>query len=314
MKSFSGKVAAITGAGSGMGRALALALARDGCHLALADCNEATLAQTAQLARTAALRTVGELRITTRVLDVAERTAMFDWAADTAAQHRHVNLVFNNAGVALSSTIEGMDYADLEWIVGINFWGVVHGTKAFLPYLKAAGEGHIVNTSSVFGLFAQPGMSGYNATKFAVRGFTEALRQELDLMRCGVSATCVHPGGIRTAIAQASRIAPNMIGFMVDSEQQGKDDFEKFFITSADDAACTILDGVRNNRRRVLIGRDARAADWLARALPAAYQALVVLQSRRMRRIAQERARARAAQPPDARAPQQRAAGKRAQP
>jgi len=265
MKNFTGKVAAITGAGSGMGRLLALALARDGCHLALADCNEATLAQTAQLAGAAALRTVGEVRITTRVLDVAARAAMFEWAADTAAQHLHVNLVFNNAGVALSSTVEGMEYADLEWIVGINFWGVVHGTKAFLPYLKAAGEGHIVNTSSVFGLFAQPGMSGYNATKFAVRGFTEALRQELDLMRCGVSATCVHPGGIRTAIAPASRIAPNMIGFMVDSEQQGKDDFERFFITSADDAARTILDGVRKNRRRVLIGRDARAADWLAR-------------------------------------------------
>ncbi|GAB2888308.1 SDR family NAD(P)-dependent oxidoreductase [Paraburkholderia jirisanensis] len=291
MKSFTGKVAAITGAGSGMGRSLALALAREGCHLALADLNEATLAQTAQLARAAALRTVGEVRITTRVLDVAARAAMFDWAADTVAQHQYVNLVFNNAGVALSSTIEGMEYADLEWIVDINFWGVVHGTKAFLPYLKATGEGHIVNTSSVFGLFAQPGMSGYNATKFAVRGFTEALRQELDLMRCGVSATCVHPGGIRTAIAQASRIAPNMIGFMVDSEQQGKDDFEKFFITSADDAARTILDGVRKNRRRVLIGRDARAADWLARTLPAAYQALVVLQTRRMRRIAQARAR-----------------------
>ncbi|MEC4511723.1 SDR family NAD(P)-dependent oxidoreductase, partial [Klebsiella pneumoniae] len=158
-----------------------------------------------------------------------------------------VNLVFNNAGVALSSTIEGMEYADLEWIVGINFWGVVHGTKAFLPHLKAAGEGHIVNTSSVFGLFAQPGMSGYNATKYAVRGFTEALREELDLMGCGVSATCVHPGGIRTNIAQASRIAKNMVGFMIEDEQQGKDDFEKFFITSADDAARTILAGVRRN-------------------------------------------------------------------
>ncbi|MFM0397238.1 SDR family NAD(P)-dependent oxidoreductase [Paraburkholderia phytofirmans] len=296
MKNFTDKVAAITGAGSGMGRSLAIQLAREGCHLALADRNAASLAETAQLAQAAAPQIVGSpLRITTRVLDVADRAAMFDWAAETAAQHQGVNLVFNNAGVALSSTIEGMDYADLEWIVGINFWGVVHGTKAFLPYIKASGDGHIVNTSSVFGLFSQPGMSGYNATKFAVRGFTEALRQELDLMKCGVSATCVHPGGIRTSIAQSSRIATNMVGFMLETEQQGKDDFEKFFITTADEAARVILDGVRRNRRRVLIGRDARAADWLARTLPAAYQALVVMQTRRMKRVAEKRAR-RAAQ------------------
>ncbi|MGF6647195.1 SDR family NAD(P)-dependent oxidoreductase [Paraburkholderia sp. GAS82] len=293
MKNFTDRVAAITGAGSGMGRSLAIQLAREGCHLALADRNTASLAETALLAEGAAPRIVGApLRVTTRVLDVADRAAMFDWAAETAAQHDRINLVFNNAGVALSSTIDGMDYADLEWIVGINFWGVVHGTKAFLPHLKASGEGHIVNTSSVFGLFAQPGMSGYNATKFAVRGFTEALRQELDLMKCGVSATCVHPGGIRTSIAQSSRIASNMVGFMIESEQQGKDDFEKFFITTADEAARTILDGVRRNKRRVLIGRDARAADWLARTLPAAYQALVVMQTRRLHRIAHKRARA----------------------
>jgi NAD(P)-dependent dehydrogenase (short-subunit alcohol dehydrogenase family) len=249
-----------------MGRALAIALAREGCHLTLADRNAASLAETAKLAAAAAPQQIGSpLHVTTRVLDVADRAAMFDWAAQSAAGHGRINLVFNNAGVALSSTIDGMEYADLEWIVGINFWGALHGTKAFLPYLKASGEGHVVNTSSVFGLFAQPGMSGYNATKFAVRGFTEALRQELDLMKCGVSATCVHLGGIRTDIVQSSRIATNMIGFMIEDERQGKDDFEKFFITSADEAARVILEGVRKNRRRVLIGRDARAADWLAR-------------------------------------------------
>ncbi|TGT19406.1 SDR family oxidoreductase, partial [Mesorhizobium sp. M3A.F.Ca.ET.174.01.1.1] len=127
------------------GRSLAIRLAREGCHLALADRNATSLEETARLAQAAAPHTVGApLLITTAVFDVSERNAMFAWAAETAREHRRVNLVFNNAGVALSSTIEGMDYADLEWIVGINFWGVVHGTKAFLPYLKASGEGHIV--------------------------------------------------------------------------------------------------------------------------------------------------------------------------
>ena len=205
--------------------------------------------------------------ITTQVLDVSDRQAMEHWAARCVAEHGQVNLVFNNAGVALSSTVEGVDYADLEWIVGINFWGVVHGTKAFLPHLKACGEGHVINTSSVFGLFAQPGMSGYNATKFAVRGFTESLRQELDMQRCGVSATCVHPGGIRTDICRSSRIDANMTGFLIHSEQQARADFEKLFITDADQAAKAILHGVRKNKRRVLIGRDAYFLDLLARCL-----------------------------------------------
>ncbi|AZF15959.1 SDR family oxidoreductase [Pseudomonas sp. R3-18-08] len=279
MKSFAGRVAAITGAASGMGRALALALAREGCHLALADKNSQGLEHTRDLVRTS---TLSPVTVTTQVLDVSDRQAMLEWAARCAAEHGQVNLVFNNAGVALSSTVEGVDYADLEWIVGINFWGVVHGTKAFLPYLKASGDGHIVNTSSVFGLFAQPGMSGYNASKFAVRGFTEALRQELDLQRCGVSATCVHPGGIRTDICRSSRIDANMTGFLIHSEQQARADFEKLFITDADQAAKVILQGVRKNKRRVLIGRDAYFLDLLARCLPAAYQALVVFASRRM--------------------------------
>ncbi|NWC60493.1 SDR family NAD(P)-dependent oxidoreductase [Pseudomonas veronii] len=279
MKSFNGRVAAITGAASGMGRALALALAREGCHLALADKNSQGLDQTVALIQTA---TLAPVRVTTQVLDVSDRHAMQDWAARCAAEHGQVNLIFNNAGVALSSTVEGVDYSDLEWIIGINFWGVVYGTKAFLPYLKASGDGHVVNTSSVFGLFAQPGMSGYNASKFAVRGFTEALRQELDLQRCGVSASCVHPGGIRTDICRSSRIDANMTGFLIHSEQQARADFEKLFITDADQAAKVILQGVRKNKRRVLIGRDAYVLDLLTRCLPAAYQALVVFASKRM--------------------------------
>jgi NAD(P)-dependent dehydrogenase (short-subunit alcohol dehydrogenase family) len=279
MKNFNGKVAAITGAASGMGRALAVALAREGCHLALADKNPQGLAQTVAQARAATLL---PLRISSQELDVGDREAMFAWAAASAAEHGQINLIFNNAGVALSSTVEGSSLADLEWIVDVNFWGVVHGTQAFLPYLRQSGDGHIINTSSVFGLFSQPGMSGYNATKFAVRGFTESLRQELDLQKSGVSATCVHPGGIRTDICRSSRIDANMTGFLIHSEQQARADFEKLFITDADQAAKVILNGVRKNKRRVLIGRDAYFLDLLARCLPAAYQALVVFASKRM--------------------------------
>jgi NAD(P)-dependent dehydrogenase (short-subunit alcohol dehydrogenase family) len=280
MNSFNGKVAAITGAASGMGRALAIALAREGCHLALADKNLQGLQQTVALAQAATLL---PLRITSRELDVGDREAVFDWAAATASEHGQVNLVFNNAGVALSSTVEGTSLADLEWIVDVNFWGVVHGTQAFLPHLKLSGDGHVINTSSVFGLFSQPGMSAYNATKFAVRGYTESLRQELDLLGVGVSATCVHPGGIRTDIARTSRIDDNLKGLLIDSEQQAREDFEKLFITSAEQAAKVILHGVRKNKRRVLIGRDAHALDLFVRLLPSVYQALVVFATRRLR-------------------------------
>ncbi|QET03180.1 SDR family NAD(P)-dependent oxidoreductase [Cupriavidus pauculus] len=284
MKVFRDKVAAITGAASGMGRALALDLAREGCHLALSDCNAHALAQTVADVGRIASRSAPMLRVTSAVVDVAQRDAVHAWADETADAHGCVNLIFNNAGVALSSTVDGMTYDDLDWIIGINFWGVVHGTKAFLPHLKATGEGHIVNTSSVFGLFAQPGMGAYNASKYAVRGFTEALRQELDLMNCGVSATTVHPGGIKTNIARASRVSPSVNGLLVRDAQQGRDEFEKFFITSPEKAARVILDGVRANRRRVLIGPDAVAADAMARLLPAAYQSLVVRETRRKRR------------------------------
>ncbi|MGE6494261.1 SDR family NAD(P)-dependent oxidoreductase [Cupriavidus metallidurans] len=277
MKDFHNKVAAITGAGSGMGRCLAIQLAQSGCHVAISDCNEAGLAQTA-----AEVRSVAPMvQVTSHRVDVADRAAVHAWADDVARAHGRVNLIFNNAGVALSSTVEGMAYDDLEWIIGINFWGVVHGTKAFLPHLKASGEGHVVNTSSIFGLFAQPGMGAYNASKYAVRGFTESLRQELDLMDCGVSATTVHAGGIKTNIARASRVSSSVNGLLVRDAQQGREEFEKFFITTADKAARVILDGVRANKRRVLIGPDAYAADALSRILPAAYQSLVVRDTRR---------------------------------
>ena len=276
MKSFADKVAAITGASSGIGRALAVELAKDGCHLALSDVNEAGLAETAELAR------AHGVNVTTTKVDVSKREEVHAWADDVARAHGKVNLVFNNAGVALGATIEGVRYEDFEWIIGINFWGVVYGTKAFLPYLKASGEGHVVNISSVFGLIAMPTQGTYNAAKFAVRGMTEALREELALSGAPVSATCVHPGGIKTNIARAARIDPSagkLTGVDIEESQRN---FDRIAGTTAEAAAKTILRGVRRNARRVLIGRDAYAIDVVQRLLPTGYQFLVEKFGRRL--------------------------------
>ena len=203
METFSGRVAAITGAGSGIGRALARELARRGAHLALSDVDETGLAETVALCEG------NGVKVTSHRVDVADRAAVFAWADQVATEHGKVNLVFNNAGVALAATIDEGSVEDIEWLVGINYWGVVFGTKAFLPHLKAAGEGHIVNLSSVFGLISVPAQSAYNASKFAVRGFTDALRMELEIEGCGVSSTTVHPGGIKTNIARNARMDPS---------------------------------------------------------------------------------------------------------
>lgn len=272
---FTDKVAAITGAGSGIGRQLAYELVAAGAEVALSDVDEIGLAQTAARCRELGARNVSHARV-----DVADRNAVHAWADEVAKTHGRVNLVFNNAGVALASTLEGVSYEDFEWIMSINFWGVVHGTKAFLPHLRASGEGHVVNTSSVFGLISVAGNGTYNATKFAVRGFTEALRQELELEGAPVSATSVHPGGIKTNIARAARYSQSMEAMVGDLEAS-RARFERLFITEAQIAAKTILAGVRRNARRVLVGPDARVIDLMQRMLPSAYQKLVVSMVRR---------------------------------
>ena len=271
MKSFDNKVAAITGAGSGIGRALAVALAAKGCHLALCDVDEAGLEETKR--QTAALG----VRVTSEAVDVANREAVYAWADRVAKEHGRVNLIFNNAGVAVASTVEKMSYGDFEWLMGVNFWGVVHGTKAFLPHLKARGEGHVINVSSVFGLAGIPSQSAYNTAKFAVRGFTESLRQELDMLGYGVSASCVHPGGIKTRIAKSARMNESIGDLGLGSaDAQTREKFERGFITTAQRAAETILSGVQRNQRRILVGPDARVYDWLVRLLPTAYQRIAV--------------------------------------
>jgi NAD(P)-dependent dehydrogenase (short-subunit alcohol dehydrogenase family) len=268
MESFSGKVAAITGAGSGIGRALALGLAWRGCHLALGDVNEKSLAETACLARRAGVEVTGAR------VDVADREAVYAWADRVAEEHGRVNAIFNNAGVALGATIEGGGYEDFEWLFRINFWGVVHGTKAFLPHLRASGEGHVVNISSVFALISVPGQGAYNASKAAVRAFTEALRMELELSGAPVSATSVHPGGIKTNVARSARTHGSLRDLGADPERSRKK-FEKLFITEPEKAAEVILRAVQKDKRRVLVGPDAYVIDGLARLFPGAYQHVV---------------------------------------
>ncbi len=224
MKDFRGRVAAITGAGSGIGRALADALARRGAHLALSDIDDVGLAET--VARCEGFG----VKVTAQHLDVADRDSVYAWAERVVSDHGRVNLIINNAGVALGSTVESMSYGDFEWLMNINFWGVVYGSKAFLPYLKLSGEGHIVNVSSVFGLISVPSQSAYNAAKFAVRGFSDSLGMELEIEGANVSVTTVHPGGVKTNIARNARLDASVQAFAGDPESAVRD-LERAFIT-----------------------------------------------------------------------------------
>lgn len=270
MKNFNNKVAAITGAGSGIGQQLAVLLAKQGCHLALSDVNEQGLLKTLEL-----IKDMG-VRATLDKVNVANLEEVRAWAEKVEQEHGSINMIFNNAGVALGSTVEGASYDELEWIVGINFWGVVYGTKEFLPRIKKTGDGHVVNISSLFGLTAQPTQSAYNATKFAVRGFTESLRQELDIENCGVSALCVHPGGIRTNIANAAKMNDSLRALGMSPEKSARS-FNKLLRCPPEEAARQILEAVQKDKRRLLIGNDAKAIDLIQRILPTGYQRVIAV-------------------------------------
>ena len=277
MKNLNGRIAAITGAGSGIGRALAEELSRRGAHLALSDVNEVGLAETVA-------RCEGRgVKVTSQIVDVADRAAVEAWADLVVDEHGAVNLIFNNAGVAVAATVESISYEDFEWLMNINFWGVVHGTKAFLPHLKAAGEGHVVNVSSVFGLVSIPSQSAYNAAKFAVRGFTDALRIELEIDPCGVSATTIHPGGIATNIARDARV-DDSVADVAGSTEEAMVEFDKFLRTPPETAALQILKAVERNRRRALIGPDAVVFDAVSRLPAGLYQRVLAGGARLQRR------------------------------
>jgi NADP-dependent 3-hydroxy acid dehydrogenase YdfG len=260
MKSFAHKVAVITGAGSGIGRALAQQLSAEGAQLALSDVNEKGLEETK-----ACLEGTGKVILTK--LDVADRLAFEQYAKNTITEFGQVDLLFNNAGVALAQTVEDCSYEDFEWLMNINFWGVVYGTKSFLPHMLTRPEAAIINISSIFGIIALPTQSQYNAAKFAVRGFTESLRQEVK--NSSLKVSCVHPGGIKTNIVVNGRMHASMVGEQ--SHAQQIEEFNKMARTTPAKAAQTILKGVSKNKRRILIGQDAKFMDRLQRLFPEKY-------------------------------------------
>ncbi|MBB3045837.1 short-subunit dehydrogenase [Litorivivens lipolytica] len=261
MKSLKEKVAVITGAGSGIGRALALELAGRGAKLALSDVDEVGLATTQAEIHQESV----DCEVRCYALDVSCRASVFAHAADIRRDFGGVHLLINNAGVALYASVNNMTMDEFDWVMGINLYGVVHGTKAFLPIMLEQGEGHIVNISSILGLFATPASSAYSTAKFAVRGFTETLARELE--GSGVYASCVHPGGIKTNIGAAGRLGVNAGAY----EKACIDNASRYLKTEPRDLAAAIIKGVERRKRRILAGDSAKLADVIARLLPANY-------------------------------------------
>jgi NAD(P)-dependent dehydrogenase (short-subunit alcohol dehydrogenase family) len=259
------KVVVITGAGSGMGREMALIAARQGALVAVSDWNEPALDETVDLLKQAGAR---ELR--SDVVDVADRAAVAALAEAVVEQFGRVNMVVNNAGVTVTGDFEEMSYDDFDWIVGVNFMGVVNGTKEFLPHLIASGDGHLVNISSLFGLISMPGQTAYNATKYAVRGFSEALREEMLINGHPVAVTCVHPGGIKTGIARHGRKTASQDAESIDSFFE-----KKLARMTAEKAAQIIIKGALAGKARVLVGIDAHLMHHFAKLTGSRYQDIV---------------------------------------
>lgn len=261
---FKGRTALITGAASGIGRELAIALASRGVHLALLDRNEAGLAETVSLA----MRT--DLTISRTAIDLADARAIDELPARIAALHPKIDILINNAGVALGGSFEQVDAGDFDWLMAINFGAVVRMTRAFLPMLRRSDDALLVNVSSIFGIIAPPGQTAYAASKFAVRGFSQSLRAEL--AQSSVAVCVVHPGGIATAIASSARIPKDAPTGEVARNQRL---WQKMLRLPASDAAAIILRGLERRRPRILVGTDAAIAALAERLAPVSYGALL---------------------------------------
>jgi NAD(P)-dependent dehydrogenase (short-subunit alcohol dehydrogenase family) len=278
-RSVKAKVAVVTGAASGIGRALALELAARGARVAVSDVQRAALDETAALAK----QRGAEVHVAP--LDVSDREAVRRYARDVVDHFGVVHQLYNNAGVAgCAGPFVDIDLDAFQRLLAVNLWGVIHGTKAFLPHLIASGDGHLVNISSLNGYMAQAGMAAYCTSKFGVRGFTESIRADMVLAGHPVQVTVVHPGGVATNIANAAAaiVAREQPQLAAEGARRTKIYNEKLLKMPPERAAITILDGVEAGRTRVLVGNDAKAVDATVRLLPAAYTKLAVWLERRV--------------------------------
>lgn len=277
---FNKKVAVVTGAASGIGEALAVRLAQRGCDLALSDVNDEGLQRVA-----AQVEKCG-VRVTATVLDVGDHAAMVAWANGTMETFGRINLLFNNAGVSLAANVSDSSIEEFEWVMRVNYWGVVNGTLAFLPHLKTTNDGHIANISSVFGLIGVPTQAAYASSKFAVRGFTESLRMELELDDCKVSVTSVHPGGVATNLTKSGRVNERLLDATGLNKDEYADKLTKLIqTTSAGSAAEAILRAIENNARSVIVGGDAKLISLVQRLVGDRYQKLLATSFRLQRKL-----------------------------
>ena len=267
MKNLTNKIAAVTGAASGIGRALALNLAEEGCHVAISDINETGLNQTADMVRSQSKN----VRVSTHKVNTADREQVKQYADDVVKAHGAVHIIINNAGVVLVETLEDSNYEDFEWLMGINLWGVIYGSKEFLPYLKQQDAAHIVNISSVNGIFTNPNNGPYCTAKFAVRGFTETLAQEL--AGTHVKVSCVHPGGIKTSISANAKFYKSSDA-SINQENAHTLFTHGLANTTADKAAKIIIAGMKKDKLRIMVGPDAYMMDWMKRLFPVGFQKL----------------------------------------
>jgi short-subunit dehydrogenase len=280
MKVLRGKVAVITGAASGIGKGLSKELSKEGCHLVLVDIDPKSLAEVAKMVKG------GSGKIMTEVIDVADRDKVHEFAEKVIMEYGQVDLVINNAGVALRGTLEEVSYEEFEWLMGINFWGAVYGSKAFLPYLKQQAEGHLVNIASMHGIFTNSGVGSYSSSKFGIRGFTMALCQEL--RGTSVKVSCVYPGGIKTNIVLNARDAVNAIPEK--TKEEAHEAFTKIIAgTSADKAAKKIIRGIKKDKTRILVGPDAYVFDIMTRLFPVYWQKFMGIFSGFLSRLGSEK-------------------------